>query len=348
MKMTKLASAIVGLALLSGNVLADDLPNVSILATGGTIAGSASSATNAEYTAGKVMIDTLVNAVPQLKDIADVKGEQIASTASGNLTEQDWFKLANRINELLAQDDTDGIVITHGTDTIEETAYFLNLVVKSDKPVVLVGAMRPSTAISADGPLNLYNAVSLAGSESAKGKGVMVVLNDTIHGARGVTKTNTASVNTFESKNGGPLGYMSYGKPSWVRQSPYKHTYQTEFDISDIKALPTVDIMYLYIETPAEAVDYYVKERKVDGMVFAGSGNGSLTTPLQATMEQYSKQLPFIRASRTGSGNTPDVSYYPEFPGSQGLSAQQARILLKLALTETQDPKEVAEFFHKY
>ena len=151
MKLKALSSLFVAAAMMSGQVLAD-LPNISILATGGTIAGSASSATNSEYTAGEVMIDALVDAVPQLREIAEIEGEQIASTASGNLTEQDWFKLAERINELLAEDDTDGIVITHGTDTIEETAYFLNLVVKSDKPVVLVGAMRPSTAISADGP----------------------------------------------------------------------------------------------------------------------------------------------------------------------------------------------------
>ena len=347
MKFKSLSSMMVGLTIISGQAFAD-LPNVSILATGGTIAGSASSATNSEYTAGKVMIDTLVNAVPQLKEVADIKGEQIASTASGNLTEKDWFKLANRINELLATDDTNGIVITHGTDTIEETAYFLNLVVKSDKPVVLVGSMRPSTAISADGPMNLYNAVSLAADESAKGKGVMVVLNDVIHSARGVTKTHTHNVNTFETRNGGPLGYISYGNPTWVRESTYKHTYQTEFDIKDIQKLPVVDIMYMHIGAPADAIDYYVNDRKVDGMVFAGSGNGSLTTPLQVEMEKYSKELPFIRASRTGDGNTPDVSYYPEFPGSKGLSAQQARILLKLALTETDDVKEIGEYFSKY
>ena len=347
MKLKTLSSMLAGLAMVSGQAFAD-LPNISILATGGTIAGTASSATNSEYTAGEVMIDTLVDAVPQLKEIADIQGEQIASTASGNLTEEHWFKLAERINELLAEDDTDGIVITHGTDTIEETAYFLNLVVKSDKPVVLVGAMRPSTAISADGPMNLYNAVSLAANDDARDKGVMVVLNDVIHGARGVTKTDTHSVDTFESKNGGPLGYISYGNPTWVRESTYKHTYQTEFDIQNIDTLPVVDIMYLYLETPVQAVDFYVNQRKVDGMVFAGSGNGSLTTPLEEEMLKYSKELPFIRASRTGNGNTPDVSYYPEFPGSKGLSPQQARILLKLALTETTDPMEIGEYFSKY
>ena len=347
MKLKSLSPMFAALAMMSGQALAE-LPNVTILATGGTIAGSASSATNSEYTAGEVMIGTLVDAVPQLKEVADVHGEQIASTASGNLTEKDWFKLAERINELLAEDDTDGIVITHGTDTIEETAYFLNLVVKSDKPVVLVGAMRPATAISADGPMNLYNAVSLAANEEARDKGVMVVLNDVIHGARGVTKTHTAKVDTFESKNGGPLGYMSYGDPTWVREPTYKHTYQTEFDLKNIESLPVVDIMYLHIETPVEALDFYVNDREVDGMVFAGSGNGSLTTPLEEEMEKYSKTLPFIRASRTGDGNTPDVSYYPEFPGSKGLSPQQARILLKLALTETTEPMDVGEYFSKY
>ena len=160
------------------------LANVVILATGGTIAGTgATSTTTVGYTAATVGVARLIEAVPELKAVANVKGEQVFQIASENMNNDYWLKLAKRVNELLKQDDVDGIVITHGTDTIEETAYFLNLVVKSRKPVVIVGAMRPSTAISADGPVNLYNATILAASEAAVGKGVLVVLNDQINGA---------------------------------------------------------------------------------------------------------------------------------------------------------------------
>src|SRR5262252_6448100 len=168
------------------------LPNVTVLATGGTIAGTgASSTTVVGYTAATVGIESLLNAVPELKTVANVKGEQVFQIASENMTNDIWLKLAKRVNALLAQSDVDGIVITHGTDTLEETAYFLNLVVKSAKPVVLVGAMRPSTAISADGPFNIYNGVAIASSKEAAGRGVLVALNDQISGARDVTKTNT-------------------------------------------------------------------------------------------------------------------------------------------------------------
>jgi L-asparaginase len=170
------------------------LPNVTVLATGGTIAGTgASSTTVVGYTAATVGIESLLNAVPELKTVANVKGEQVFQIASENMNNDNWLKLAKHVNALLAQDDVDGIVITHGTDTIEETSYFLDLVVKSKKPVVVVGAMRPSTAISADGPINLYNAVILAGSDEAVGKGVLVALNDQINAAREVTKTNTST-----------------------------------------------------------------------------------------------------------------------------------------------------------
>ena len=180
------------------------LANVVILATGGTIAGTgATSTTTVGYTAAKVGVERLIEAVPELKKIANVRGEQVFQVASENMTNELWLKLGKRVNELLAQNDVDGIVITHGTDTLEETAYFLDLVVKSTKPVVLVGAMRPSTAISADGPVNLYNATLLAASKEAIGKGVLVALNDQINAGRDVTKTNTSTTDTFRTPDFG-------------------------------------------------------------------------------------------------------------------------------------------------
>jgi L-asparaginase len=192
-------------------VSAQDKPHVVILATGGTIAGSAATEVQAGYQSGQVGVDVLINAVPQLKELANVTGEQISNIGSQNMSDVVWLKLAKRCNELLAKDDVDGIVITHGTDTMEETAYFLNLVVKSKKPVVLTCSMRPSTALSADGPLNIFNAVAVAASKDAMDHGVMVVANDLIHSARAAIKGNTTDVETFFSPLVGPLGTVNYG-----------------------------------------------------------------------------------------------------------------------------------------
>jgi len=188
------------------------LPNIVILATGGTIAGTAANATQASYTSGAVKIDAMVAAVPGLKELANLKGEQVANVGSQDMTLEIMLTLAKRINALLAQQDVDGIVVTHGTDTMEETAFFLNLVVKSSKPVVLVGAMRPSNAVSADGPLNLFNAVGVAADPKSRGRGVLVVMNDWIHGAHSLTKTSTTAVQTFMSPLRGLVGISTYGK----------------------------------------------------------------------------------------------------------------------------------------
>lgn len=185
-------------------------------------------------------IETLIAAVPEMKNVADVQGEQVVKIGSQDMNDEVWLKLAKRVNELLAKDDVDGIVITHGTDTMEETAYFLNLTVKSDKPVVLVGAMRPSTAMSADGPMNLYNAVVTASDPASKGRGVMVAMNDTVLDARDVTKTNTTGVQTFASPNFGPLGYIHNGKIDYQRSPARQHTSKTPFDVSKLDKLPQV------------------------------------------------------------------------------------------------------------
>ena len=197
--------------------------NIVILATGGTIAGAAATGTQSAYTSGAVRIDAMINAVPGIKDLANIKGEQISNVGSQDMSFDIMLNVAKRINELLGG-GVDGIVVTHGTDTMEETAYFLNLTVKSDKPVVLVGSMRPSTAVSADGPLNLYNAVAVAADPNRKGRGVLVVMNDQIHGAHSLTKTSTTDVQTFMSPLRGLVGVVAYGKADFYNMPPWKHT----------------------------------------------------------------------------------------------------------------------------
>lgn len=246
MKELKRLSFVVVTLLLSTMMAFAQKPNIHILATGGTIAGTGGSATSTNYTAGQVAISTLLDAVPELKDIANVTGEQIVRIASQDMSDEVWLILAKKINQLLKRPDIDGIVITHGTDTMEETAYFLNLTVKSNKPVVLVGAMRPSTALSADGPLNLYNAVVTAGAKESIGKGVLIAMNGLILGAESAIKMNTIDVQTFQAPNSGALGYIFNGKVFYNQAPLKKHTTQSVFDVTNLNSLPKVGIVYSY------------------------------------------------------------------------------------------------------
>jgi L-asparaginase len=336
---------------LAADATTNPLPKVSILATGGTIAGSAPSNTQMTgYTPGAIGVQVLINAVPEMKQYATVSGEQIANIGSFAMTNEVWLKIAKRVNELLASDDCDGIVITHGTDTLEETAYFLNLVVKSDKPVVIVGAMRPATAISADGPVNLLNAVRLAADPAAKGRGVLVAMNDEINGARDVTKTNTTHVETFKSIELGFLGYFQAGAPVFYRATTRKHTYQTEFDISNLTELPRVDIVYAHVNDDRVLVDAVVKAGAV-GIVHAGMGHGSIFPVTKEGLADAVKQgVTVVKASRVGNGMISRIAEDDKygFVVSDTLNPQKARILLMLALTKTNDRGEIQRMFNEY
>ena len=234
---------------------ADKLPNVVVLATGGTIAGAAASDVQAGYTSGQVGVEQLLAAVPQAKKLAAMRGEQIANIGSQDMNDEVWLKLARRVNELAAMPDVDGIVITHGTDTIEETAYFLNLVVKSKKPVVMTASMRPSTALSADGPLNFYNAVAVAANKDAAGRGVLVVVNDWIHGASSLTKTSTTAVQTFLSPLRGLVGTVAYGEAEFYRGPVGRNTVDSEFSLDGVTALPRVDIVMAHENMDGAIID---------------------------------------------------------------------------------------------
>lgn len=335
--------------LVAGNVPV--LPHIVIMATGGTIAGVAPSATETkEYKAGVINVESLIRSVPGIDGVAKISGEQIVNIDSSQMTDEVWLKLANRINNLLSLKDVDGIVITHGTDTMEETAFFLNLVVKSEKPVVIVGSMRPSTAISADGPLNLLNAVVLASSKEAKGKGVLVALNERVNGGRDVTKTNTTSVDTFTSREFGCLGYILDNKVHFLQESDKKHTVRSEFSVQGLTSLPRVDILYGHAYESRDIADASVKGG-AKGIVHAGLGNGGMfSSTKDALKDAADKGVVIVRSSRTGSGIVTPYAKYDQlgFIASGSLNPQKARILLMLALTKTTDLKEIQRMFNEY
>jgi L-asparaginase len=328
-------------------------PKIMILATGGTIAGAQASTSEAGYKSGSFSVDDLIKAVPQLKDLADISGEQVANIGSQTMNHEVWLKLAKRVNEVL-KGDVDGVAITHGTDTMEETAFFLSLVVKSDKPVVLVGSMRPATAIGADGPANLYDAVALAANPEAKGRGPLVILNDEIQYAREAQKTSSTALDTFKSPNRGRAGVMNTGKAYFFSQNTTIHTTKSEFSVEGKaeKDLPWVEIVYSYANFGRETIDFLVS-KGVKGIVLAGVGDGNSTdTAIAGLAEAAKKGVVVVRSTRVGSGlivrNVEVNDDKLGFITAMELNPQKARILLMLGLMKTNDPKKLQELFMKY
>jgi L-asparaginase len=350
-----LGISLTGILLLSSIIISaqdKQLPNVVILATGGTIAGSAATGAQAGYTSGQVTIDAMINAVPEVKKLANIKGEQISNVGSQDMSIEIMLKLGKRIAELLASKDVDGVVITHGTDTMEETAYFLNLVVKSDKPVVLVGSMRPSTAISADGPLNLYNGIAVAADPKSKGHGVMLVMNDWIHSAQTLVKVSTTAVQTFMSPLRGLLGTVAYGVSEFYRVPHNKFGAQSEFSVEGVTSLPRVDIIYGFTDMPADLIDASV-ERGAKGIVIAGVGNGNMPkAALEACARASQKGVVVVRSSRVATGNVGrNVEVDDDKLGlvaSYDLNPQKARILLSVALLKPRKLDEIQNLFYQY
>ena len=328
------------------------LPNIVILATGGTIAGAAATGTQAAYTSGAVTIDAMLAAVPGIRDLASIKGEQISNVGSQDMTMDIMLAVAKRCNQLLAKNDVDGIVITHGTDTMEETAFFLNLTVKSDKPVVMVGSMRPSTAVSADGPLNLYDAIAVAGDPNAKGRGVLVVMNDWIHAAHSLTKTSTTAIQTFMSPLRGLVGVSTYGKNDFYNTPHWKHTSASEFDITSVTKLPRVDIIFACADMSPDLIDA-AASNGAKGIVIAGVGNGNMNkASLEAAQRVARKGVVVVRSSRVATGTVGrNVEVNDDemgFVASDELNPQKSRILLMLALLKPRSTMEIQKLFQTY
>ncbi|MEI7186498.1 asparaginase [Dickeya dianthicola] len=327
---------------------AGKLPNIVILATGGTIAGSAATGTQTTgYKAGALGVDTLINAVPEVKKLANVKGEQFANMASENMTGEVVLKLSQRVNALLARDDVDGVVITHGTDTLEESSYFLHLTVKSDKPVVFVAAMRPATAISADGPMNLLEAVRVASDKQSRDRGVLVVLNDRIGSARYITKSNASTLDSFRANEEGYLGVIIGNQIYYQNRLDKLHTSRSVFDVRDLTSLPKVDILYGYQDDPEYLYDAALSHG-VKGIIYAGMGAGSVSVRgIAGIRKAQDKGVVVMRSSRTGNGIVPPDEALPGLV-ADSLNPAHARVLLMLALTRTRDPAVIQDYFHTY
>lgn len=325
-------------------------PRIIILATGGTIAGSGESATKAAYTAGKVPIDDLLNAVPEIHNYGKITGEQTASIGSQDMNIATWLILANRINQIFKENLADGIVVTHGTDTMESTAYFLKLTVMYNKPVVIVGAMRPSTAMSQDGNRNLLDAVMVAADPKSQGKGVIVAMDEKVFDARDVTKGSSTNLETFVSRNFGPIGLIYDGKVSYYYQSLKNPT--KKFDVAKLTSLPQVEIVYGYADASPISVSCLVNAN-VKGIIYDGMGNGNFNEPVGKELAIAAKKgIQVVRTNRTGSGRTTLENEVDDkalgFIVADDLNAQKARILLMLSLTETTDRNKIQQNFFEY
>jgi L-asparaginase len=286
--------------------------------------------------------------VPEAAAIARVREIPFRRLSSHALRSADWLELGQLVQRLFDQDEADGVVITHGTNTLEETAYFLSLTLKSDRPVVLVGAMRPASAVSSDGDLNLLNALRVAAAPESRGKGALVVLNDTIHAARSVTKTATQRVETFQARDLGPLGYADGDSQVVYYQAPTRgHTLATPFDIRTLADLPRVDVITSYVDADGVFVNAAV-EAGARGLVSAGTGGGRMTPTEEAAYDRAQAQgVVICQASRVGSGR---VARSPGMAArgivaADNLPPWKARILLALALTRTTDPDTIQRLF---
>lgn len=328
------------------------LPHIRLLATGGTIAGAQTGRAPRGYTAAAFSMNALIAAVPQLTELAALEVEQVAAIGSQDMDDAIWLKLAARTQAAVDDNAVHGVVISHGTDTMEETAFFLNLVVRTHKPVVLVGAMRPATAISADGPMNLYNAVAVAAQPEVRDRGVLVVANDEIHFAREVAKTNTTQVGTFRATHRGLAGLVNAGRLHLYAPPVRRHTAASEFSALGLPALPRVDIVYAHAGMGRELINAAVRAGS-RGIVIAGVGDGNLAVPaLEAAAEAARAGVAVVRSSRTGGGvverNVELDDDALGFIASDELNPQKARVLLMLGLTRTTDPAALQEMFYTY
>ena len=331
-----------------------ELPRVALIVTGGTIDSVGVDRLDLAWyiEAGKRLAEgELLERLPELSQVARIEEVPFRRIPSQAITFQDWIDLVRRINEMFESDQAEGVVITHGTNTLEETAYFLHLTVKTDRPVVLVGSMRPASGLSADGYLNVLNAVRVAAAPKSRGMGVLVVLNDTIHSARDVTKTATYRVETFQGRDLGPLGYADAdGRVVYYHRPVRPHTTETEFNVDDLGELPRVDVVVSYVGADGTAIDAAVAAG-ARAIISAGTGAGRPTPGEDEALERARENGVLVcQGTRVGSGRTVQSPKARERGdiGADNLVPWKARLLLTLGLTKTSDPQELQRLFDTY
>jgi L-asparaginase len=338
---------------ISAEALAVDLPKVVILGTGGTIQSKGDTRmTRYDYRAGRFQIDEILDMIPQARDIATLEATQYSNIGSPSMTPELWKGLAETINKMsYEQPDIAGFILTHGTNTLEETAYFLHLTVRTDKPVFIVGAQRPTTAISADGPMNMYHAIQAAIDPDSKGRGVMICMNGQLTSGREGTKTSSYKVEAFNARELGFLGVVDPDGVQYFRRPTRRHTYMSEFDLSKIEVFPRVDVVDSYAAAPRDMIDFIVGAG-AKGIVLSGHGaGGSSPDQAKAMAEAVQKGVPVVNASRTGSGRVIASGRNIEagiVPGDN-LLPHKARILLMLAIATGQTSQsELTRIFDQY
>ena len=317
------------------------LPLIKVVATGGTIANTPS---------GRLHAGEVAEAIPELKKIARLDVEEVIRVGSASISIENWLKLANRINEIVTNEkDVKGIVVTHGSNTLEETGYFLSLAVKSEKPVVLTAAQRQFTTLSSDSPKNFLQAVKVAASEEAQGKGALIVTNDTINAARDVTKTISYRLETYSSRDIGVLGFVDDDQVTFYRSPLKKHTTAAPFDVRNLRGLPRVDVIYSYVDADGFLIEAAAEKGKSQGLVIAGFPTGSPTPAMDQAIKKVAAQgVPIVMTHRGGMGRVRVNEQRPYYVWGDNLTPQKARILLMLALTKTQNRKEIQKIFSEF
>jgi L-asparaginase len=342
-ELSRWAAALFFVAGAGVGVAQEKLPLVKVVATGGTIANTPS---------GRLHAGEVVDAIPALKKVARLEVEEVIRVGSSSITVENWLTLARRINEILSREpEVKGVVVTHGSNTVEETGYFLSLTVKSDKPVVLTAAQRQFTTLSSDSPKNFLQAVRVAANDEARGKGALIVANDVINAARDVTKTISYRVETYTGRDLGALGFVDEDRVSFYRAPLRQHTTAAPFDVTRLQKLPRVDIIYTYAGADGVLIEAAVAQGKAEGLVIAGFPTGSGTPAMdQAVKRAAAKGVPVVMTHRGGMGRVIDTraSEGRSLIWGDNLTPQKARILLMLALTTTTDPVALQRIFQTY
>lgn len=322
---------------------------IAVVATGGTIAGSGRIGKSARYKAGTLPVSSIIDSIPQIQDLAELEMHTVCSKDSNDINIHDLIQLKVLVEQLEKRKDIDGIVITHGTDTLEETAFFLNITLDVIKPVVMTGAMRPATATSADGPMNLYQAVALAADSEARGMGVLAVIGDTIYSGRDLTKINSIKTDAFETGDPGSMGYMQDDKAYLIHKPYRRHTCYSRFS----KSLPPLDkkaeIYYVHANCDPDLLTWMLE--KYDGVVIAGTGSGNYPKAIQDVIESYEGDCTIVRTSRLIEGAAFDSSVFDPLGKcipAHRLSPHKARVLLLLGLGARLNKEGLIRLYREY